>query len=105
LNDYYQSPQLQNEIQIDSLTVDQFLIGDVTGKNLWDPAKKQFGINFFIDRNGNRIVNLNGFYDPARTSVPLDIAAKLENANLKIIEPFFDDMFSNLGGTITGDYR
>jgi hypothetical protein len=105
LNDYYQSPQLQNNVHIGSLTVDKFLIGDVTGKNLWDPVQKQFGINFFIDRNGNRIVNLSGSYKPSRTALPLDVSAKLENANLKIVEPFFDDIFSNIGGTITGDYR
>src|SRR3989337_1325009 len=61
LNDYYAESQLQNDIRLDSLTVDNFLIGDITGKNLWDPAQKQFIINFFIDRNNNRIVNLTGF--------------------------------------------
>ncbi|MEX2235476.1 MAG: translocation/assembly module TamB domain-containing protein [Cyclobacteriaceae bacterium] len=105
LNSYYEAPQLQNDIRIDSLTVDKFLIGDVTGKNLWDPAEKQFLINFFIDRNENRIVNLNGFYDPSRTALPLEVSANLEAANLKIVEPFFDDMFTNIGGTITGNYR
>jgi hypothetical protein len=105
LNDYYVAPQLQNDLKIDSLTVDKFLIGDVTGKNLWDPNQKQFLINFFIDRNENRIVNLNGFYNPSRTALPLEVSAKLEDANLRIVEPFFDDMFSNIGGTITGNYR
>lgn len=105
LNDYYAEPQLQNEIRIDSLTVDDFLIGDVTGRNLWDPNDRKFNINFFIDRQGNRIVNLQGTYTPSRTSLPLDVTANLENANLKIIEPFFDDIFSNIGGTITGNYR
>jgi hypothetical protein len=105
LNNYFEAPQLQNNLKIDSLTIDRFLIGDVTGKNLWDPAQKQFVINFFIDRNENRIVNLSGFYNPSRTALPLDISAKLVDANLKIVEPFFDDMFSNIGGTITGNYR
>lgn len=105
LNDYYGEPQLQNDARIGRLTVDNFLIGDVTGRNLWDAQEKQFVINFFIDRNGNRIVNLNGFYNPSRKSSPLEIAARLENANLKIVEPFFDETFSNIGGTITGNYR
>jgi hypothetical protein len=105
LNNYYHTPQLQNNIKIDSLTVDNFLIGDVTGKNLWDPAEKQFLINLFIDRNENRIVNVSGFYNPSRTTLPLELSARLENANLKIVEPFFDDMFTSIGGTITGNYR
>ncbi len=105
LNNYYTEPQLQNDLQIDNLTVDNFLVGDITGKNIWDPVEKQFAINFFIDRNQNRIVNLTGVYNPSRTSLPLEVSARLENANLKIIEPFFDDTFSNIGGTITGNYR
>lgn len=105
LNNYYAAPQLQNDLKIDSLTIDKFLIGDITGKNLWDPSERKFLINFFIDRNQNRIVNLTGFYNPSRESLPLEITAKLENANLKIVEPFFDDMFSNIGGAITGNYR
>lgn len=105
LNDYYAAPQLQNDLKINDLTVDKFLIGDITGKNLWDRIERKFMINFFIDRNENRIVNVDGFYNPSAESLPLEISARLENANLKIVEPFFDDMFSNVGGTITGDYR
>lgn len=105
LNDYYDAAQLQNELRIDSLTVDKFLIGDVMGENLWDPSEREFVIGFFIDRNDNRIVDLSGTYKPSRTALPLDISAELKDANLKIVEPFFDEMFSGIGGTITGDYR
>jgi len=105
LNNYYQEPQLQNDIRIDSLTVDKFLVGDITGKNLWDPQQRQFLIKLFIDRNENRIVNVSGFYNPSRTALPLELSAHLQDAHLKILEPFFDDTFSNIGGTITGDYQ
>ena len=105
INDFYAERQLQNEVRIGSLTVDKFLIGDVTGKNVWDAVGRQFLVNFFIDRNGNRIVNVSGNYNPSRGVAPLEISARLENANLKIVEPFFDETFSNIGGTITGTYR
>jgi hypothetical protein len=105
LTDYYKNPYVQNDLTIDSLTIDHFLIGDVTGKNQWDNQEKKFLIDFFIDRNDNRIVNLNGFYNPSKENSPLDVTARLEKANLKIIEPFFDDFFSNIGGSITGEYQ
>lgn len=105
LTNYYKDPYVQNDVRIDSLTIDKFLIGDITGKNQWDTLEHKFLINFFIDRNDSRIVNVDGFYNPSYESSPLDITARLEKANLKIIEPFFDEIFSNLGGTITGDYR
>lgn len=105
LTNYYHDPYVQNDVHVDSLTVNHFLVGDVTGQNQWDREENKFAINFFIDRNASRIVNLEGFYNPAQDNNPLDLTAKLEKANIKIIEPFFDEIFSNLGGTVTGDYR
>jgi hypothetical protein len=105
LTNYFHDPYVQNNISIDSLSIDHFLIGDVSGKNQWDREENKFLINFFVDRNNSRIVNLAGYYNPTRENNPLDITAKLEQANLKIIEPFFDDLFSQLEGTITGDYH
>jgi hypothetical protein len=105
LTNYYVEPYVQNNLTIDSLTIDKFLIGDITGKNQWDNVEKKFIINFFVDRNDNRIVNLDGFYNPSKENSPLDVTARLQKANLKIIEPFFDDFFSNIGGSVTGEYR
>jgi hypothetical protein len=105
LTNYYQDPYLQNDVIIDSLTIDKFLIGDISGKNQWDTLENKFLIDFFIDRNESRIVNLTGYYNPTRKENPVDVTARLDKANLKIIEPFFDDFFSNIGGTVTGDYR
>jgi hypothetical protein len=105
LSNFYKDPFVQNDLEIDSLVLDNFLIGDVRGRNHWDTLENRAQINFFIDRGENRIVNVYGVYNPSRKASPLDLQAKLEKANLKIIEPFFDDIFSNIGGTITGDYR
>jgi len=100
----YQEPALQNEINIHDLTVDDFLVGDITGNNVWDPMAKKFMIEFLIDRLDKRIVNCTGSYYPSDKISPLDVSAKLEQANLKIIEPFIDQIFSNIEGTISGKY-
>lgn len=105
MNNFYKDPSVQNELSIDSLTIDKFLIGDIIGKNQWDTLENKFLINFFVDRNASRIVNVAGYYNPSRENNPLDVTARLDKANLKIAEPFFDEIFSNIGGTITGDYR
>ncbi|HEY8937994.1 MAG TPA: translocation/assembly module TamB domain-containing protein, partial [Cyclobacteriaceae bacterium] len=104
VNDVYQNPYVQNEIFVDSLQINDFLVGDITGNNLWDNAERKFDINFFIDRFQSRIVNLTGYYNPSLDKNPLNINAKLENANLKIIEPFLEGIFSKWGGTISGNY-
>ena len=65
----------------------------------------KFDINLFIDRMQNRIVNLTGEYNPSDKKSPLDINAHLEKANLKIVEPFLDDIFSQIGGTVSGEFK
>ena len=104
MTNYYSEPSVQNEIRIEDLTIDDFLIGDITGQNRWDTTRQIFATNLFVDREQDRIVNLTGYYDPSDKVSPLNLSAKLVKANLNIIEPFLQDIFSNFGGTISGDF-
>ncbi len=104
LNNYYENPSVENDIQISNLKVNDFLIGDVIGKNKWDTLSNRFDINFMIDRLQLRTVNISGHYDPLQTKSPLNVTASLEKANLKLIEPFMIGIFSQIGGTISGDF-
>ncbi|MBT1703499.1 translocation/assembly module TamB domain-containing protein [Chryseosolibacter indicus] len=105
VSNIYHDPFIQNNLTIDSLTVDKFLVGDISGKNEWDTLQRNFILNFFIDRNNTRIIDVDGLYTPADKESPLDVTAKLKDANLKILEPFLEEIFSNIGGTATGDFK
>jgi hypothetical protein len=100
----YDQPALQNEIAIHELKVDDFLVGNITGNNVWDPVAKKFMVEFIIDRLDKKIINCSGYYNPADKVSPLFITANLEQANLKIIEPFIDQIFTNIDGTLSGSY-
>jgi len=105
VNDFYSNLSLENDIYIDSLTINEFLVGNVTGKNHWSTHDKKFDVNFFIDRLNNRIIDVTGYYDPKNNQSPLNLNASLQEANLKIIEPFLTDILSQWGGTISGSYK
>jgi len=105
MSNYYQDPAVQNDVTIRDLTINEFLVGDITGKSKWDTAQNKVDINLFIDRLQTRIVNLTGDYNPSDKKSPLNVVASLEKANLKIVEPFIDDIFSHIGGTISGDFN
>jgi len=105
LSNYYKDPFIQNHIDLHDLTINEFLVGNVSGKNEWDTVNRKFEINLFIDRQEERIVNLTGDYDPDNARSPLNISARLEKANLKLIEPFLEGIFSQMGGTVSGDFR
>lgn len=104
LRNLYNNPTVENDLLIDSLTIDNFLVGNISGKNHWDTIERRFILDFFVDRNGKRIVDLGGYYDPARKENPLSLSASLQNANLNILQPFLEDMFSEIAGTVTGDF-
>jgi hypothetical protein len=104
LANLYKQFTVQNEIGIQELTVDNFLVGNITSNNVWDNIERKFMVQFLIDRLGARIVNCTGYYNPSDKKSPLNITASLEKANLKIIEPFLDELFTNIAGTISGNY-
>lgn len=102
--DLYNDPFFQNNITIKDLKVDQFLVGDVSGTNQWNREQRRFDLNFSLERDGKRTVEMEGFFDPAQSKSPLSVSARLANTNIKIIEPFMRGIFSNMDGALTGNY-
>ena len=102
--DLYNNPYIQNNLTVNSFTINEFLIGDISGINIWNQRDQRFDINFSIDRLKVRTVDLKGFYNPGMED-PLQISAQFEKANLKIAEPLLATIFSNMNGTLTGKYQ
>ena len=102
LANLYGKTSIENTIMLDGLRMDNFLIGNISGNNQWNPDNKIFELEFLINRLGNRIVDFTGYYNPSDSLSPLNGNARLNQANLKIIEPFLEDLFSQLQGTATG---
>ncbi len=102
--DIYDDLFIENVLEVDSLVINKFLVGEVQGNNTLDPVTGFFNINLTIDRLNNRIVDVEGYYDPQDATSPLRAKAILDKANLRLIEPVVRDLFSQLDGTITGEY-
>ncbi len=100
----YDNPQLQNNILVKNFTVNDFLVGDITGINKWNREDNRFDIAIYIDLLDQRIINLNGFYNPNEIKEPLNITAVLQKANIKMAEPILKEIFSNMDGTLTGTF-
>jgi hypothetical protein len=103
VSNYYRSLSVENEISIDSLTVNDFLVGNVRGNTLYDPDKRRFNMVLSVDRQDERIVALYGTYTPANKQ-PLDLEANLDQANLRILQPFLQEILSDINGTVTGRF-
>lgn len=103
LSNYYRSLSVENELAIDSLTVNDFLVGDVRGNTLYDPVKRRFNMVLSVDRLDERIVALYGSYTPSNVK-PLDLEASLDHANLRILQPFLQEILTEIDGTVTGRF-
>jgi hypothetical protein len=102
--DLYDNAFIQNDVTLKEFTVNEFLIGDITGINKWDASEKKFNISLYIDRLGQRTADVNGYYDPSQNTDPLQLKAQFDKVNLKIIEPVLKDIFTHMDGTLTGSY-
>jgi len=96
---------LENNLEIDSLTVNKFLVGEVSGNNMLDPATGLVNIDLKVDRLNYRMVDIGGYYDPNDKISPLHARAILNKANVRLLEPIVRDLFSQLDGTLTGEYQ
>ena len=95
----------QSEFTIDKLTINDFLVGDVSGSSTWDPRQDGFVINFFVDRLKTRIVDITGLYNPVNKEQSMNLVARLNKTNIKVIEPIMRGLFSNWDGTATGAFN
>lgn len=100
----YKNITLENLIDVDSLTINNFLVGNITGNNQWNKTEKRFLVDFLVNRQGLEAINLTGYYDPSNENSPLNVNAKLNQANLKLAEPVLRGLFSQIDGTLTGDF-
>ncbi|MDO1445644.1 translocation/assembly module TamB domain-containing protein [Rhodocytophaga aerolata] len=102
VKDFYKDVNVQSELEVGELVIDNFLIGDISGQTTWDVINKRIGVNYQVYRMRNRILSLSGFYDPQAEENALAMQASLNKTDLEILEPFFKEHVSNIGGTASG---
>lgn len=103
ISDVYNNLSLESNMTIEDFVIDNFLIGTVKGKSLWNNENQVFDVDFDIHRNEKNIFNVTGSYDPKQQFNQLNLKAHLNETNLIILEPFIKDNFSELSGTGSGN--
>ncbi|MCO6365873.1 translocation/assembly module TamB domain-containing protein [Roseivirga pacifica] len=98
------NPVFYGDLTMTELRVNNFLVGDLAGNLNWNDQENKFGVNFEIDRLDRKIISLDGDFYPLEQE-QLDLNLRLDEANLRIAEPYVDEYFSELGGFINGQYK
>ncbi len=105
VRNYAQNPTFENDITIDDLYLDDFLIGNFYTKVQRKENDQSFKIKAFLDREGKRTANINGYYHPDDQLSPLDLRANFDQTAISVLEPFFDKFFSDIDGQATGVFK
>ncbi len=105
IREYYGETKIQSSGTLQELTIDDFLIGNITGTNNWNHLQQHFETSLSIERSEDRILLVDGTYTPSEETEQLNLTANLNKTNLKILEPFFGSFFSNIQGTASGLVR
>lgn len=95
-------PDLRGFVSADSLMLEGFLLGDVSGKSTWDNDNQWLNVDLDLLRTGQRIIKLDGHYDTKNNKAPLNLRAQVSGLPMKVMEGFLGSIMTNWAGTATG---
>ncbi len=94
--------QFEGGFDMSDLTLNNFLIGDITGTSEWDSRERNIFTQVKVDRENFNSIDLSGYYYPFNIGNQLDFQMKFENADLQIAEQFLKENISGLVGYADG---
>ncbi len=101
----YFNPLLFGDVQLEELRINNFLVGDLAGSLNWNDFRKKFDLDFTVKRLDKEIISLNGDFFPSNKTEQLKLDLQLNDANLRIAEPFIEEYFTELDGFLNGQYK
>jgi len=102
LRNAYKTPIVESDMVVNRLKYDDFLIGNILGKGVYDPSSQRVNIDARINRDSADVLTVRGTYSPRQKADAFDLKAIFMNTDLRVLEPFTEGLFSNMGGTING---
>ncbi len=108
LNNLLGDPYFSSNLHITDLGLNKEKLGDARIINNFSNANQSIYSNVQIVNRGNtsnsRMLNLRGFYYPAKEKNSLDFELSLQNFKLKVLNPFFEGIISQLEGHASGEF-
>ncbi|MGZ3874693.1 MAG: translocation/assembly module TamB domain-containing protein, partial [Mucilaginibacter sp.] len=100
------SPGIDAKLGIDSLTMNNTLVGDVKIVSTLGNDRKQADVNINIKNHGLETMNLAGVYQIGHgTEDQLDFDVKMNQTEAIIFEPFIKNLVSDIKGTVSTNLK
>lgn len=95
---------LNSELFVRDFSINDFLLGNIIGLADWDNLNRKLGLELMVNRDGERIISVGGAYIPQAEQDKLDLRADFQNANINVLEPYFDEFFTDFAGQADGSF-
>jgi len=103
ISNVYRSVKINSDIAVDSIALNKFYLGDLLASTKWDDARSELALSATLDRDTIYSINMDGQYRPsASKEKQFALTAQLDAAPLYIIEPFLEDLISEVDGIASG---
>ena len=103
VKNYYNNMLFETNLAVRDFSINDFLVGDIFNKSEWDNTNKKFDLAFQVTQNQQNIINVQGEYYPGQEQ-GLRMSASLDHADLRIGEPFIEEVFSEIQGYVSGEF-
>ncbi len=106
LTSVLKAPGVDADLRVDSLTMNQTLVGDVKIKSDLDNERSHANVKLNILNRGLETLNIAGaYYLNKETGDNLDFDVRMDQTEAIIFQPFVKTLVSNLKGTISADMK
>ncbi|WP_316812481.1 translocation/assembly module TamB domain-containing protein [Pedobacter heparinus] len=103
LSNILKSPEVHDNLKIDSLVFNDTYIGTLTDTSSYDKAKNTANIFTNIVTTDRETLRATGNLDLEKKEIDLDV--KLDQCELAVFEPFLNKLVSNLKGHVSSDLK
>lgn len=101
MRDLYRTLIFDSKADVQKLTYNNFLMGNLTGTGEWDPVDRHLHVDIHLDSKAKRELSITGTYTPDQADA-LDLKANFNETNLNLLEPFARGLISDLSGRALG---
>ena len=99
------NPIMNTDLFVKNFSFNNALIGDMNIHGEWDDKEEGIRLKADIQEESISRTGVEGYIYPLRPKSGLDLHINAQNTNLKFVEHYIDEIFSNLAGRGNGNVR
>jgi len=100
LANIYDKPTFKSDLIVDSLSLNNQVIGNTSINSKWDNYKKIVKLDVESEREKLKTLDIEGEYKPSNKTLAFDIL--FDKLRLNFLDPIVEGIFSNMRGNVSG---